>query len=295
VIPAPEPRDHGTATSVDGARIAWQRYGAGDRAVVFVPTWNIVDARVAGHQVEALAPHATVVTFDPRGAGASDRPATGYDFPMHAADALAVMAATGIEHAAIVTASRGLNTVVLLATDHPQRVERIAVIAPYMILEPTSPEDGEIPADHGWRVDFPGWVDGFMRSVISEPDSEEVIAQMVEIGLDAWPEVLIAQEAECDWGLAPPRLGAIACPTLVIHGEADLPVPASLARVISESIPAARLELLAGGGHRPDIRSPDLVNPLLLDFLLLGEPMRPRQGGMRAELLEGRDRRGELR
>jgi pimeloyl-ACP methyl ester carboxylesterase len=35
--------------------------------------------------VAALEPHATVVAYDPRGAGASDRPERGYDFPLHAA------------------------------------------------------------------------------------------------------------------------------------------------------------------------------------------------------------------
>ena len=33
-------------------------------------------------------------------------------------------------------------------------------------------------------------------------------------------------------------------------------------------MPNARLELIPNGGHRPDIRSPELVNPLLLAFLL---------------------------
>jgi pimeloyl-ACP methyl ester carboxylesterase len=33
-------------------------------------------------------------------------------------------------------------------------------------------------------------------------------------------------------------------------------------------MPNARLVVIPGGGHRPDIRSPDLVNPLLLEFLL---------------------------
>ena len=79
------------ATSTDGTQIAWYRYGGGERAILFVPTWNIVDARVVGHQVAALEPHATVVTYDPRGHGASERPKRGYDFPLHAADALAVL------------------------------------------------------------------------------------------------------------------------------------------------------------------------------------------------------------
>lgn len=54
MIRAPPPRERGAATSVDRTRIAWYRYGEGERAVLFVPTWNIVDARVVGHQVAAL-------------------------------------------------------------------------------------------------------------------------------------------------------------------------------------------------------------------------------------------------
>ena len=33
-------------------------------------------------------------------------------------------------------------------------------------------------------------------------------------------------------------------------------------------MPNARLERILDGGHRPDIRTPELVDPLLLDFLL---------------------------
>ena len=120
------------AASADGTRIAWYRYGSGERTVLFLPTWNIVDTRVVGHQVAALESHATVVTYDPRGAGASDRPERGYDFPFHAADALAVLDAIGIVRVSLVTASRGLNAAIVLIADDPQRFERLAVVAPYM-------------------------------------------------------------------------------------------------------------------------------------------------------------------
>jgi pimeloyl-ACP methyl ester carboxylesterase len=36
---------------------------------------------------------------------------------------------------------------------------------------------------------------------------------------------------------------------------------------IVAAMPDARLEVIPGGGHRPDIRTPELVNPLLLEFL----------------------------
>ena len=238
--------------------------------MLFVPTWNIVDARVVGHQVAALEPHATVVTYDPRGAGASGRPKHGYDFPLHAADALAALEAAGVERAALVTASRGLNAAVLLATDDPDRFDRLAVVAPYMQLE-AEPE----PPDPDWleslRTDWPGFIVPFMHDVFTEPDSAEVTAEMIAIGLEATPEVVAAQELELDWQRPARLLHRVECPTLVIHGEADAPVPATHAEDIVAALPNARLELIPEGGHRPDIRTPELVNPLLLDFLLDSE------------------------
>ncbi len=267
VIPAPPPRARGFATSADGTRVAWYRYGQGDPTILFVPTWNLVDARVVGHQVVALEPHATVLTYDPRGAGASERPARGYDFSLHAADALAVLDACEIERAALVTASRGLNAVVLVAADDPQRVDRLAVIAPYMQLEAEP-----APPNPRWlanlRTDWSGFIVPFMNSVFTEPDSSDVIAEMIAIGLEATPDVIATQETELDWTPPARLLDRLTCPTLVVHGEADAPVPVALAASIVAALPNARLELIPGGGHRPDIRTPELVNALLLEFLL---------------------------
>ena len=266
MIPTPRPRDHGLAASTDGTRIAWYRYGSGDPAILFVPTWNIVDARVVGHQVAALEPRATVVTYDPRGAGRSDRPKRGYDFPLHAADALAVMEAVGLKRAAVVTASRGMNAAVLLAAQHPRRFARIAAVAPYMQLVASAPPDPERLG--AWLTDWAGFIVPFMRNVFTEPDSDELIEQMIGIGMEATPEVAVTQETELDWALPARLLGTVGCPTLLVHGAADAAVPVSLARSIADAVPNARLEVIPGGGHRPDIRSPEVTNPLLLKFLL---------------------------
>jgi pimeloyl-ACP methyl ester carboxylesterase len=259
------------ATSADGTRIAWYRYGEGELTVLFVPTWNLVDARVVGHQVVALEPHATVLTYDARGTGASKRPEHGYDFPLHAADARAVLEATGTERAVLVTASRGLNAAVLLIAEGPQRFDRLAALAPYMRLEPDpAPPDPE--RLETMRTDWGGFIVPFMHAVFTGPDSDGVIAEMIAIGLDATPEVITTQEVELDWQRPARLLGQVTCPALVVHGEADAAVPVALAESIVAAMPNARLVVIPGGGHRPDIRSPELVNPLLLDFLL--EPGR---------------------
>ena len=160
-----------------------------------------------------------------------------------------------------------MNAALLLTADHPKRFDRLVVIAPYMQLEaepaPPSPKWLE-----SLRTDWPGFIVPFMHAVFTEPDSDEVIAEMTAIGLEATPDVIVAQELELDWKRPAGLLGQVACPTLVVHGEADAPVPIELAERIVAAMPNARLERIPAGGHRPDIRNPEVVNPLLLDFLL---------------------------
>jgi len=277
MIPRPIPREQGVAVSKDGCRITWYRYGSGDRVVLFVPTWNLVDARVVGHQVEYLAERFTVITYDPRGAGASDRPRQGYDFPLHAADALAVLDANGIRHAAWVTASRSVNSAVIIATEHADRVERLAVVAPFLRLAPAGNRDFWTPREayegwdrfnaHAWRADWPGFARFFMSEVFVEPDSATTIDQLVSIALEATPEILITQERELDWGMTPPLLPKVTCPTLFIHGDSDATLPIANVKAIAELVPNAQLKLMPGGGHRPDIRTPQRVNAVLSEFL----------------------------
>jgi pimeloyl-ACP methyl ester carboxylesterase len=80
-------------------------------------------------QIPYLARHCRVVTFDGRGNGRSDRPAAGYDEREFAADALAVMDATGTGHAVIVSLSLGAQRALLLAAGHPDRVAGAVFIA----------------------------------------------------------------------------------------------------------------------------------------------------------------------
>src|SRR5262249_4106885 len=118
--PPPIPDESGTADS-GGVRIAWRRYGDGPLAILFIPTWNLVDSRVLRHQVDGLRDRFRVITYDARGSGQSDRPTHGYDFADHAADAIAVLDSSSTTVASIVTASRGANAAVLVAGLHPER------------------------------------------------------------------------------------------------------------------------------------------------------------------------------
>jgi len=281
----PESEASGFANAA-GVKIAWQSFGRGESAVLVVPTWNFVDSRVSARLVPELSRSFRVITFDPRGAGRSDRPPTGYLRDDHVADAVAVLEATGVARASMVGGSAGANTAALLAARLPDKVDRLVLIDPPIRVgtdePPKDDSDDEFWRERAsyegwqrwsapyWRQDWPGFARWFLELVFNEPGSEEVIDAVLSVALEADPEVLIQQQREQQRRRNPFAsgiLGTISSPTLVVHGELDQSAPLALGRAVAAAIPGAVLAVVVGGCHRPDIRSPELINPLLVDFL----------------------------
>ena len=128
-----------TATSsAAGVKLHWEEFGDSEPTIALLPTWSIIHSRHWKFQVPYLARHHRVITFDGRGCGRSDRPVgaaayTQYEF---AADTLAVLDATGTEHAVLVGFSCGALWALQVAADHPDRVLGVVTIGPAVPLAP---------------------------------------------------------------------------------------------------------------------------------------------------------------
>lgn len=72
------------------------------------------------------------------------------------------------------------------------------------------------------------------------------------------------------------RLGEIAVPTTIIHGEDDAPVPVARAAELRDGIPGATLRVLAEG-HFVNVQAPGKVNPLLASALRIPHDLVPRR------------------
>ena len=79
------------------------------------------------HVMPALARDFTVIAVDQRGIGLSDKPATGYDTGTLAGDLVSMMSALGHDRFAVVGHDTGFAIGYALASDHPERVDRIAL------------------------------------------------------------------------------------------------------------------------------------------------------------------------
>jgi len=125
----------------DGVRLSYAVSGSGPVTILLLPTWSIIPSRFWKAQVPYLSRHYRVVTFDGRGSGDSFRPegAAAYTNAEYAADALAVLDATGTETAVVVGLSCAGAWGVHLAADHPERVSGLLALGPACGFDLPSP------------------------------------------------------------------------------------------------------------------------------------------------------------
>jgi len=264
----------------DGVRLAYEVHGTAGPAVLLLPTWTVIHSCHWKMQVPYLARHCRVVTFDGRGNGRSDRPASGYGDRRIASDALAVMDATDLDRAAIVALSMGARTALLLAAEHPERVERTVIMGPSVPLgtpvadvppwnEPLDRYEGWGKFNrHYWLEDYPGFVEFFFAQMFTEPHSTKAIEDCVGWALETTPQVLIATMLEQELGGRAVRelCERVRCPVLVIQGADDAINGASRGVAVAQAT-GGELVLLEGSGHGPHVRDPVAVNTLLRGFI----------------------------
>jgi pimeloyl-ACP methyl ester carboxylesterase len=285
---ARHPDESGHVTR-DGVRLHYEVYGSGEPTVLLLPTWSIIHSRHWKMQIPYLARHFRVVTFDGRGNGRSDRPASGYEEPEFAADALAVMDATRTESAILVSLSLGAQRALLMAAGQPERVDGAVFICPAVPLGTpikgrlVFPWDEELDSDDGWAKynrhywlrDYRGFLEFFFSQMFSEPHSTKPIEDCVGWGLETTAETLVAAELsdELDEQTVRELCGRVRCPVLVIQGTEDRITGRSRGAALAEAT-SGELVLLDGSGHGPHVRDPVKVNALLRDFVVPAPPPR---------------------
>jgi len=258
-------------------------YGEGEPTILFLPTWSIVHSRVWKLQIPYFARHCRVITFDGRGNGKSDRPEEPGAYAEHefAADALAVMDAAQTKRAVLVSLSLGSQRALILAAEHPERVEAALFIAPSLPIAPghadrtIHPFDERLDTDEGWakfnehywRRDYEGFLEFFFSQCFTEPHSTKQIEDCVGWGLETDAETLatLSSGRWLDEEAIHDLCARVRCPVLVIHGDQDAVSPHARGAALARAT-AGRLVTLEGAGHLPLARDPVRVNLLLRDF-----------------------------
>ncbi len=220
----------------------------------------------------------TVLTYDNRGAGGTDKPPGPYDLPMLAADAAALLDALGWRQVCLCGHSLGGFIAQELALSRPDLVGRLILAATHTggpAVVPMSPEvlalimdrSGE-PEDlyrrgiglataPGYAESHPEDFRAILEYRLSQPVLPEHYAAQAMAG--AAMANLSAEEVAG-------RLARITIPTLILFGDQDQVVPPGNARFFLDLMPQAVSCLVPGTGHLFPLEDPQISARVIADF-----------------------------
>jgi 3-oxoadipate enol-lactonase len=223
---------------------------------------------------DRLARRFQVITIDNRGIGASDTPPGHYSTRMMADDVLAVLDHAGIRQASLVGTSLGGMIAQELALAHPERVDKLVLVATI----PGGPRSRPMPLPTTYLFAWAPFMTGqaklqqFVHATLG-PETlrrRPKVARRLAARKLAHPQSQHGWRAQTEAGMLFNPLGRqrrITQPTLVVHGTADQVVDPGNAEVLTGLVPGARLQRFDGAGHLLYWEQPKRFVRVVTDFL----------------------------
>jgi len=249
-------------TTSDGVSVAYSAVGTGPYIIRVLGhfthlemEWEWPDLR---RFWEHLAERHTVVRYDGRGIGLSDRYAVDFTEETRQRDLDAVLTAVGAENAALLGISEGGWTAAMYAVQHPERITHLILYGAYcrgaQARPGYDPEEDEALVTlirKGWGRNTPRFRQVFTSQFFRSDADPGLIAHFNELQrVSADPETAARYHESCHRrGDGRDLYRQVKVPVLVIHGRDDLSVSAEEGRLLASIIPGAQLVLLPSGMH----------------------------------------------
>jgi len=248
--------------SADGTRIAWARHGHGP-PLVRVATWmthleHDWASPVWRHWLADLGERFTVIRYDDRGSGLSDRSPETISFEAWLADLDAVVSASGYGRFVLLGMSQAGAVAVAYAARHPDRVRALVLYGAYARgrLRREQTEEQAAMSEFMFKLTGIGWgrADPDFRRVFTS----ELIPDGTEKQLRWFDEMQrVSATSEMAERMHRARAvidvsdlaGTVSVPTLVLQREGDGAVEFDSGRQLATLIPGARFVPLDGRNH----------------------------------------------
>jgi pimeloyl-ACP methyl ester carboxylesterase/DNA-binding CsgD family transcriptional regulator len=246
----------------DRCRIAYAVHGNGP-PLVRTATWLTHlefdwESPVWRHWLDGLGEAHTVVRYDERGCGLSDRDVEALSLEARVADLGAVVDAVGLERFALLGMSQSGPVAVAYAARHPERVSRLILFATYArgrLMRDPSPaarEQAQLMISlirMGWGQGEPAFRRLFTTLFIPDANAEQMewFDELQRVTTEPETAVRIRRARNDDDVTR--EATQVCCPTLVMHARGDSLVPFSEGRLLATLVPGARFLPLESRNH----------------------------------------------
>jgi pimeloyl-ACP methyl ester carboxylesterase/DNA-binding CsgD family transcriptional regulator len=247
--------------SADGVTIAYAVHGSGPPLVIdscwlshLQYDW---ESPVWRHYLTELGKIATVIRFDERGHGLSDRDVTDHSLGLRLADLEAVVDHAHLERFSLLAMAQGGPVAIEYAARHPERVERLLFYGSYAGVESVETSEQDRLLDQtfdnlirvGWEQPTPEFRRVFTYLMIPGA-TEEQMGWLDELQRRATSaEVAVVARRQRRQADASHHLAGLDVPTLVLHSLGDRMNPFEFSRHLAAEIPGARLVALESDNH----------------------------------------------
>jgi 3-oxoadipate enol-lactonase len=265
--------------TVNGCRLWYELKGSGEHLL------QIGGAGFAhenfGFVTEDMAKHFTVIDFDLRGYGLSERPVQRYSMDVWADDVAGLLDAIGVARTHVHGTSMGGMVALRLAAKYPERIDGLVIDCAAAKCDRMTRYRLEV-----WKALAQAYGMGSRELAVEiaaqalsrtfldsprGPETVEVIQGVLERNCSV--EVFCAAcDAMIEMDLTD-DCRAIRAPTLVMDGDQDILTPLDQGpdgvgnRLIAELIPGAELYVIEGSGHTNLMEAPELSTSVVVGFL----------------------------
>ena len=224
--------------------------------------------------VDALPKDRRILAMDARGFGLSTRAEGDYSLKALANDVNFAMESLGIEKASIVGHSWGSAVALVLALEHPERVERLVLVdglayekqVPWSIKAARRSGLGELIVGTFYTAQLDARLEkGFFDP--SRLSYDEVASVRYKLEAPGSRAAALAISRGVDLEAWQPRYSEIEVPTMIVWGKQDRVLSPWWAGRLATDLTQARVETLDRCGHFPMIEAPRRFAALLEDFI----------------------------
>jgi pimeloyl-ACP methyl ester carboxylesterase/DNA-binding CsgD family transcriptional regulator len=248
------------ARSADGVGIAYAVHGSGPPLLIDAcwlshlqfdwqsPVWR--------HYLVELGRIATVIRYDERGHGLSDRGVTDHGLEARVADLEAVADHAGLERFALLAMAQGGPVAIEYAARHPERLTRLAFYSSWAGAHTqATPEELELYAAFdamikvGWARPTSEFRRVFSSLMIPGGTEEQMrwLDDLQRMAVDA--ETAVLARTQRQFVDSSHRLAELDLPTLVIGSRGDQMNEFKHSRYLAANIAGARLVALESDNH----------------------------------------------
>ena len=260
-------------TTVYGMKIHYLEAGNGPTVILLHGLG--ADTSIWAPTIGPLAQHYRVIVPDQIGFGRSDKPLINYRIATLVDFLDGFYQALGIERASLVGNSLGGAAAASFALAHPQKVDRLILVASggYAL-----PKDADPAAFYALNPSTRAGMKQVLQAVfydkerfVSDAGATDIFAKKLAGG-DGYAVQKFLESYIRGEDLLDGRLAAIGAPTLLVWGREDALTPLALGERFKKEIARAELVVLDKCGHLPQIEQAERFNAAVLKFLAAREP-----------------------